>query len=382
MSQTNRIRFYPPDGARWPHADGPASDPSSRPRLSASTLGSKWNQQQLDFNNSARDASPQDEERHQLGSGEPGKAATSSRSRIAGYIAAKLSNLASLGYSGHNQQQQHHGSAQSCSAPPSPLNKQRKPALVTGAQQHGSILATPLRKSKSSRKKPSKSAAGGAAGGHQQAHYSAHFGDAHQPPFTISKDYGGCDFILFVEFPSSSGQRLASGGGGCDLPGGNQSASGAASASCSGGGATAGCGSGPACQVAGGGQASSGAGAGTNSGSLGPTTTTASGCPATAHGAPIGPLIIHLVAPNLQEKAAWMSDISQVSSARRRDTARELFRPRRSARLINLRPPDAVVGGGGAQSWLLFHLDSGGGGGGHLSRRLRGEHLEWCSARV
>lgn len=111
----------------------------------------------------------------------------------------------------------------------------------------------------------------------------------HYLPFYLTKDYGGCDFILFVEstsgkptmssFSSSTKTTSANASG-------HQTSSHANSLS-TGGSANAATGASSGCSVG---------GSGTNVGAPGG-----------------GPIIIHLIAPNLQEKAAWMSDISQVS---------------------------------------------------------------------
>lgn len=150
-------------------------------------------------------------------SGELGEAKAqpgTSRSRIAGYLATKLSTLTNLGaQQPGTPTQQAQGPPLSASAPPSPLNKrQRRP---TG---------------------------GGPAAAAASSRFGL-FGD--QSPLYLAKDYAGCDFVLLLESTSNSG---SSGSGSAPQP------------------------------------------------------------------SAASPLLIHLVAPNLQEKAAWMSDISQVST--------------------------------------------------------------------
>lgn len=169
----------------------------------------------------------------------------SSRRRLAGYLATKLSNLTNLA-SGGGSQLQVSGGASSSSAPTSPLTKR---SGMNQLQQHGG--ATKDRRLNS----------GSVSGlvkntASNQQHYYYYFG---QSPFYPAKDYGGCDFILLIEATSN-------------LSGSNASQTNTNTNSLSGGGG-------------------SGAGSG-NSGH---------------------PIAVHLVAPNLQEKAAWMSDISQVS---------------------------------------------------------------------
>jgi len=150
----------------------------------------------------------------------------SSRGRIAGYLATKLSNLTSLASGGGGAisvliQQNHFGSS---SAPPSPLTKRDQ----AHTSWQGSMQT----------KRPNR---------RSSVRQSALLGDCNH--FYLTKDFGGCDFVLLVESTSKSGN-----------------------------------------------QANSSGGQGTH------TSTTSSSS-----------LVIHLVAPNLQEKAAWMSDISQVS---------------------------------------------------------------------
>lgn len=274
----------------------------SRPRLSATTIATKWNEKQqpavanYQGIGGAADEQQQDGNRQLPISGKTtATAAASSRSRIAGYIVTKLSNLTNLGSSSTHNQQQH----QSCSAPPSPLIKKRNSSgqqqtISSGQQLQQSILATPIRRPKSSsRKRAPKTAATDQAQQQPLADWQQQ-----QPLFSISKDYGGCDFVLYLESSSSS------------LFGANSKLSGSQALSQSaagGGGATSGTSSAAHGQQATAGQlGSSGTGAGSGTSSSLPT----SGCSNWG-----GPLIIHLVAPNLQEKAAWMSDISQVSSS-------------------------------------------------------------------
>ena len=192
------------------------------------------------------------------------------RGGIAGYLASKLSNLASLGGGGAggsgsgSHQPGGHSSSASVPSSPAAFNKR-----VQG-QLGGPFMPSRL----------SRAFAASERSGHNQLvgpHLSA---QASGPPAlsqfeltlaaiaATSRDYNGCDFILILESSSSggSGVNLNSASG---APEANQQASG-----CGGGGG----------------------------GQLAASLSSA--------------LIIHLVAPNLQEKAAWMSDISQVSGVR------------------------------------------------------------------
>lgn len=179
----------------------------------------------------------------------PAKTGSSSRGRIAGYLATKLSNLTNLaGGSNNNSSGGATGISQSSSAPPSPLYKRASNSAHTTSQQ----LAQ-------TRKRSNQSAGG-------QVDRSLFY--------LPNKDYGGCDFILILECPSLSSVSASHLGG---------SSSGAAASS--------------------GLLGSSQGGAGGQSASKGQGDYLHSG----------NPLVIHLVAPNLEEKAAWMSDISQVS---------------------------------------------------------------------
>lgn len=197
-----------------------------------------------------------------------------SRSRFAGYLASKFSNLTNLTGSGANTNglnQPTHPQSSSSSEPPSPLNKRQikgsssqtptnsyfghYPSNCFASVTNSGSAAT------GSTKRPSNNAA------------PTNKRNSNETPlFQVTKDYAGCDFILFLE--STSKLNLA------------QSSS------------TAG-------HVAGGSTSASGSGVGVSGGGTGANQLN--------HSANNNPLIIHLVAPNLQEKAAWMSDISQVS---------------------------------------------------------------------
>lgn len=223
---------------------------------------------------------------------------SSPRAKIAAYLASKLynlTNLASGGNVGPNsfsstnnsnnnnniqlQQQQPNPllARNSMSAPPSPLNKRGSSASKRQPLRSSCVCYRP-----------------------------------DQLPFYLSKDYGGCDFILFVESTSkplmmSMSSSVA-----------NHHHSKGASQSHHQHGishhhhhATNVVSDNHAGNVA----------SGSHSNSANRSLSSAmgilhqSGNSSASCGSGAGPIIIHLIAPNLQEKAAWMSDISQVSSS-------------------------------------------------------------------
>ncbi|CAA3006358.1 Hypothetical predicted protein [Olea europaea subsp. europaea] len=114
-----------------------------------------------------------------------------------------------------------------------------------------------------------------------------------------SRDYAGCDFILLLESNKLSHSSAGAGGG---TAGGAGTQIGQSGGGGGGGGPGGGGGSDSSGLAAGSASAADHAGASLSSGPAGRFVSSSG--PST--------LIIHLVAPNLQEKAAWMSDISQV----------------------------------------------------------------------
>lgn len=187
----------------------------------------------------------------------------SSRGRIAGYLATKLSNLTNLaGGAGNLSQQQQ----QSSSAPPSPLCKRSAGSQPSAKKRNSSHYSS-----------GPASTCPAAAGGPESGHHSRF------PFYLPNKDYGGCDFILILEAPFHHQKN-------------STASANHALASTSSGSATAG--SSPMSSAA-------------NATTFGHQSSSKDS--ASAGQQLNSTLIIHLVAPNLQEKAAWMSDISQVS---------------------------------------------------------------------
>lgn len=165
-----------------------------------------------------------------------------------------------------------HPQSSSSSEPPSPLNKRQikssnsqTPTNSYYAHYPSNCFASATSSANNSTKRLSNNSA------------LANKRNSNETPlFQVTKDYAGCDFILFLESTSKLNLAQSSSAVG-------HLAGGPGGAPCAGAG------------LGGGG----GGGAGANQ--------------SNHHSANNNPLIIHLVAPNLQEKAAWMSDISQVS---------------------------------------------------------------------
>lgn len=224
-----------------------------------------------------------------------GSGGGSSRRKIAAYLTSKLYNLTNLASGSANSNSNSNSSSTnihnqasnySMSAPPSPLNKRASSSSAGGSNS-------------------GHSGAGGASNKRQPLRQSIYGADC-QLPFYLSKDYGACDFILFVESTSVKQQPLMS----MSAKSSMTTSSGAtlqtqihhhASNIASAGNYSANLTSGTTSHNSssmGGGNSSQFGGSGANF----------------AFGSGSGPIIIHLIAPNLQEKAAWMSDISQVSN--------------------------------------------------------------------
>lgn len=302
------------------HTDGASSEPRDS---TVSAPPGKWSTPQHQPSSSCapnRNASALEE----LSSSSYSASATPTkqhRSGIASYLANKLSNLTNFasggsGSSSSQQQQQNSSSDQQnnpfapMSAPSSPLNHKHRTSTST----------TNSTSTQQQQQQPPKTWLLSSA-------TSSSF------PATVGRDYGGCDFILLFESSSSlsaaatatksgsisigaSGSGGTVGAGSTGMP--SSSAAVAAAAAASAVGCTANGSSSqlldsgaPLCVGSGGAQtAVSGAfGLGFGLGlGFGSTQSAGSG------GGPVYTGAIHLVAPSLQEKAAWMSDISQVSS--------------------------------------------------------------------
>lgn len=234
-----------------------------------------------------------------------------SRKKIGAYLASKLYNLTNLASGGggcsnssstniHNQASGGGATPQtsnySMSAPPSPLNK-RASNSSCGGGGNGNGLNGGSGPGGSSKRQPLR-----------QSIYDR--ADC-QLPFYLSKDYGACDFILFVESTSvkqppvmsvsAKSSMTTSSGGTLQTQihhHHHHHASNIASSGNYSGNVTSGTASHHHHSSSMGGNSSQFGSSGANF----------------AFGSGSGPIIIHLIAPNLQEKAAWMSDISQVSN--------------------------------------------------------------------
>lgn len=203
------------------------------------------------------------------------------RAGIAGYLANKLSTLASLGCG--NQQQQQQQQAASLSMPSSPAFSKRG--------QLNSAPATPIKLAKGTyhcqENHCSRSARSSLASRASMASQLTQAGPFEQMLAAIAqttRDHGGCDFVLMLESSlSAKAASAASGSTRCSVAAQQNEQSNHQTTGASGPG---------------------GASSLVVSGGVGaPSSSTT--------------LIIHLVAPSLQEKTAWISDISQVSLASR-----------------------------------------------------------------